>query len=143
MSTPPALPAKIGRYPVTRLLGTGAMGCVYLARDTELEREVAIKTVRLPPGQPSEHEAFLVRFRNEARAVARIRHRGIVAVYDVGDDAELGPYLVFEYIEGSNLKDIVRVKGPLLLDQVLMFAEQVVDVLEVAYSEGYIHRYIK
>ena len=143
MSNPPAPPAKIGRYPVTRLLGTGAMGCVYLARDTELERDVAIKTVRLPPGQRSEHEAFLVRFRNEARAVARIRHRGIVAVYDVGDDAELGPYLVFEYIEGSNLKDIVRAKGPLLPDQVVTLAEQVVDALEAAHREGIIHRDIK
>ena len=143
MSTRKALPDKIGRYPVTRLLGTGAMGCVYLARDTELERDVAIKTVRMPPGSSGEHEAFLVRFRNEARAVARLRHRSIVAVYDVGDDADVGPCLVFEYIEGSNLKDIVRVKGPLAPAQVVALAEQVGEALDAAHREGIIHRDLK
>jgi serine/threonine protein kinase len=143
MSTVPALPEKIGRYPVTRMIGSGAMGCVYLARDTELERDVAIKTVRLPPGSEGEHEAFLVRFRNEARAVARLRHRSIVAVYDVGSDREVGPYLVFEYIEGSNLKDIVRAKGALMPEQVVALAEQIGEALEAAHREGIIHRDIK
>jgi serine/threonine protein kinase len=143
MSSLPAPPEKIGRYPVTRLLGSGAMGSVYLARDTELERDVAIKVVRLPPGDSGEAEAFLVRFRNEARAVARLRHRSIVAVYDVGNDAELGPYLVFEYIEGSNLKDILRAKGPLLPEQVVTLAEQVGDALDAAHAERIIHRDIK
>jgi predicted Ser/Thr protein kinase len=143
-STPPAkTPEKIGRYPVARLLGSGAMGSVYLARDTELERDVAIKTVRLPPGHSAEHEAFLVRFRNEARAVARLRHRGIVAVYDVGTDGELGPFMVFEYVEGSNLKDILRAKGPFLPEQVVALAEQVGDALDAAHREGIIHRDIK
>ena len=143
MSLPPALPEKIGRYPVTRLLGSGAMGWVYLARDTELARDVAIKVVRLPPGSSGEHEAFLVRFRNEARAVARLRHRSIVAVYDVGNDPAVGPYLVFEYIDGSNLKDIVRAKGPLLPEQVVALAEQVGDALDAAHHERIIHRDIK
>jgi len=143
MSSLPAPPEKIGRYPVTRLLGSGAMGSVYLARDTELERDVAIKVVRLPPGGSTEAEAFLVRFRNEARAVARLRHRSIVAVYDVGNDADVGPYLVFEYIEGSNLKDILRAKGPLLPEQVVLLAEQVGDALDAAHAERIIHRDIK
>lgn len=143
MSTLSAMPEKIGRYPVKRVLGSGAMGCVYLARDTELERDVAIKTVRLPPGSPGEHEAFLVRFRNEARAVARLRHRSIVAVYDVGSDPQVGPYLVFEYIEGANLKEILRAKGPLLPEQVVALAEQVGEALDAAHREGIIHRDIK
>ena len=143
MSTLSAPPEKIGRYPVSRLLGSGAMGAVYLARDTELERDVAIKVVRLPPGGSGEHEAFLVRFRNEARAVARLRHRSIVAVYDVGNDPLVGPYLVFEYIEGSNLKDILRAKGPLLPEQVVALAEQVGDALDAAHKERIIHRDIK
>ena len=84
-----------------------------------------------------------MRFRNEARAVARMRHRGIVAVYDVGNDREVGPYLVFEYIEGSNLKEIVRAKGPLMPEQVIALAEQVGDALEAAHREGIIHRDIK
>jgi serine/threonine protein kinase len=143
MSSLPAPPEKIGRYPVTRLLGSGAMGSVYLARDTELERDVAIKVVRLPPGASHEAEAFLVRFRNEARAVGRLRHRSIVAVYDVGNDPDVGPYLVFEYIEGSNLKDILRAKGPLLPEQVVVLAEQVGDALDAAHHERIIHRDIK
>jgi len=143
MSSLPAPPEKIGRYPVTRLLGSGAMGSVYLARDTELERDVAIKVVRLPPGASGEAEAFLVRFRNEARAVGRLRHRSIVAVYDVGNDPDVGPYLVFEYIEGSNLKDILRAKGPLLPEQVVVLAEQIGDALDAAHHERIIHRDIK
>src|SRR5262249_21316455 len=132
---------KIGRYPVARLLGSGAMGAVYLARDSELERDVAIKTVCMPSG--AERDAFLGRFRNEARAVARLHHRGIVAVYDVGTDAQLGPFVVFEYVEGSNLKDILRSKGPLLPAQVIALAEQVGDALDAAHREGIIHRDIK
>src|SRR5688572_21505885 len=100
-----SLPEKIGRYPVERLLGRGAMGSVFLAKDQELGRDVAIKTVRLP-SHADEAENFLVRFRNEARAVGRLRHRSIIAVYDVGNDPVHGPYLVFEYVEGANLKDV-------------------------------------
>lgn len=143
MSIPPALPANIGRYPVTRILGSGAMGNVYLARDSELERDVAIKTVRLPPGASAETDAFIVRFRNEARAVARLRHRSIVAVYDVGSDPVVGPYLVFEYVEGENLKEIVRAKGPLMPEQVVALAEQVGGALSAAHRAGIIHRDIK
>jgi serine/threonine protein kinase len=142
MNTSTNTPEKIGRYPVLRLLGKGAMGCVYLARDTELDRDVAIKTVRLPQGLP-EQESFLVRFRNEARAVGRLRHRSIVSVYDVGNDAESGPYLVFEYIEGANLKEILRAKGPLPPRDVVALAEQVGDALDAAHREGIIHRDIK
>ncbi|MFT3923446.1 MAG: serine/threonine-protein kinase [Myxococcales bacterium] len=140
-SSPP-LPEKIGRYPVKRLLGSGAMGSVVLARDTELDRDVAIKTVR-NAGSPDEQAAFLVRFRNEARAVGRLRHRSIVAVYDVGVDAEAGPFLVFEYVEGSNLKDILKNRGPLPPEQVLALGEQVGAALDVAHREGIIHRDIK
>src|SRR5690349_12936187 len=142
MTTRDATPAKIGRYPVLRLLGKGAMGCVYLARDTDLERDVAIKTVRLPV-LVAEQAAFLVRFRNEARAVGRLRHRSIVSVYDVGDDPESGPYLVFEYIEGATLKEILRTRGPLSPEQTVALAEQVGDALDAAHRAKIIHRDIK
>ena len=142
MTTLTTTPAKIGRYPVLRVLGKGAMGCVYLARDIELERDVAIKTVRMPQGI-AEQESFLVRFRNEARAVGRLRHRSIVSVYDVGNDPDSGPFLVFEYIEGANLKDILRSKGPLTPQYVVALAEQVGGALDAAHAEGIIHRDIK
>src|SRR5689334_14989361 len=118
MNVDSKLPESIGRYPVERLLGRGAMGSVYLARDMELDRDVAIKTVRMPVA-PEDAESFLVRFRNEARAVGRLRHRSIVAVYDVGNDRALGPYLVFEYVEGSTLKEMLREKGALAPEQVI------------------------
>ncbi len=136
------LPDQIGRYPVERLLGRGAMGSVYLARDMELDRDVAIKTVRMPSAA-EDAESFLVRFRNEARAVGRLRHRSIVAVYDVGNDRSVGPYLVFEYVEGATLKEMLRERGAMAPEQVIALAEQVGGALDAAHREGIIHRDIK
>jgi serine/threonine protein kinase len=138
----PPLPPKIGRYPVKRLLGSGAMGSVYLARDEQLDREVAIKVVR-NAGSPQEQAAYLERFRNEARAVGRLRHRSIVAVYDVGEDSAAGPFLVFEYIEGTTLKELLRARGAMSAEQVLALSDQVGAALDVAHREGIIHRDIK
>ncbi len=118
------------------------MGSVVLARDTELDRDVAIKVVR-NAGSPEEQAAFLVRFRNEAKAVGRLRHRSVVAVHDVGVDPDVGPFLVFEYVDGANLKDLLRSRGALSPEQVLMLADQVGAALEVAHREGIIHRDIK
>ncbi len=140
---PPAIPQKIGRYPVVRLLGRGAMGSVYLARDTELDRDVAIKTVRNIGTTEEERSSFLIRFRNEAKAVGRLKHPSIVAVYDVGTDESEGPYLVFEFVEGATLKDILRDKGPLAPADVVSMSEQLGDALELAHREGIIHRDIK
>jgi serine/threonine-protein kinase len=136
-------PSKIGRYPVVRLIGRGAMGSVYLARDTELERDVAIKTVRNLGTTAEERESFLERFRNEARAVGRLRHPSIVSVYDVGTDDQEGPYLVFEYVEGATLKELLRAKGSLEPVELLSMAEQLADALTLAHREGIIHRDIK
>jgi len=138
-----AQPEKIGRYPVVRLIGRGAMGSVYLARDTELDRDVAIKTVRISGGTSEEQESFFTRFRNEARAVGRLKHPSIVAIYDVGTDDAVGPYLVFEYVEGPTLKQLLRAKGPLDPNGLVTLAEQVGDALEIAHREGIIHRDIK
>jgi serine/threonine-protein kinase len=141
--SPSIHPSKIGRYPVVRLIGRGAMGSVYLARDTELDRDVAIKTVRNLGTTVEERESFLVRFRNEAKAVGRLRHPSIVAVYDVGTDEQEGPYLVFEYVEGATLKELLRAKGPLEPSELLSIAEQMADALTLAHREGIIHRDIK
>ncbi len=138
-----AHPEKIGRYPVVRLIGRGAMGSVYLARDTELDRDVAIKTVRNAGNTAEEQASFFVRFRNEARAVGRLKHPSIVAIYDVGTDAVAGPYLVFEYVEGSTLQQLLQAKGPLDAAGIIALADQVGDALEMAHSERIIHRDIK
>src|SRR5690606_1154660 len=81
-------PAKIGRYQIERELGQGAMGQVYLARDLDLDREVALKTIKARDLSPEKREAFLERFKNEARAAAKLHHPNIVQVYDVGEDPE-------------------------------------------------------
>ncbi|MEM9188172.1 MAG: protein kinase, partial [Myxococcota bacterium] len=98
-----AVPKTIGRYAVDRLLGAGAMGFVYLARDEELDRPVAVKTIRDLGLAPEAMQTFFERFRNEARAAAKLHHPAIVQVYDVGQDDAVGPYLVFEYVPGSTL----------------------------------------
>lgn len=137
------IPKKIGRYTVDRLLGSGAMGFVFLGRDPELDRAVAIKTVRDLNMDEDSLALFLERFRNEARAAAKLHHPNIVQVYDVGDDEELGPYLVFEYVAGSTLKQILRSRGALDPLGVVRLAEEVGDALTLAHEAEIIHRDIK
>jgi len=139
----PDIPTRIGRYEVDRLLGTGAMGLVYLGRDPELDRPVAIKTVRDLDLEPEAKATFLDRFRNEARAAARLHHPSIVQVYDVGEDDKLGPFLVFEYVPGSSLKQVLRSQGPLPPARLLALAGQVAEAIDTAHAAGIIHRDIK
>lgn len=138
-----SIPKQIGRYDVDRLLGAGAMGLVYLGRDPELDRPVAVKTVRNLDLDPEAKATFLERFRNEARAAARLHHPSIVQVYDVGEDDRVGPFLVFEYVPGSSLKQVLRRDGPLDPERLLRLASQVADALDVAHAAGIIHRDIK
>jgi serine/threonine-protein kinase len=137
------IPKKIGRYVVDRLLGSGAMGFVFLGRDPELDRAVAIKTVRDLNMDQESLSLFLERFRNEARAAARLHHPNIVQVYDVGEDDELGPFLVFEYVAGSTLKQILRSRGALDALGVVRLAEEIGEALTLAHEEEIIHRDIK
>jgi serine/threonine-protein kinase len=137
------IPKRIGRYEIDRLLGSGAMGFVYLGKDPELDRAVAIKTVRDLKIDPDALATFLERFRNEARAAARMHHPNIVQVYDVGEEPGIGPYLVFEYVAGSTLKQILKNRGPLPPPAVIRLAEEVADALSVAHEAGIIHRDIK
>ncbi|MEO0323125.1 MAG: serine/threonine-protein kinase [Myxococcota bacterium] len=136
-------PKSIGRYEVDRLLGAGAMGNVYLGRDPDLDRAVAIKTVRNLEMDPEALATFLERFRNEARAAAKLHHPNIVQVYDVGESPELGPYLVFEYVAGSTLKQILRSRGALAPAGVVRLALEIGEALAVAHAQGIIHRDLK
>lgn len=137
------IPETIGRYKIERLLGQGAMGSVYLGRDSTLDRAVAVKTVRNLDLEEKRRKMFLERFRNEARAAARLSHPAIVAVYDVGEDEGVGPYLVFEYIAGSSLKQILRSRGPLAPDAVVTLGRQIAAALDTAHEAGVIHRDVK
>ncbi|MEZ4336743.1 MAG: serine/threonine-protein kinase [Sandaracinaceae bacterium] len=137
------IPKKIGRYTVERLLGQGAMGSVYLGRDLQLDRAVAIKTVRHLDLEEARLRTFIERFRNEARAAARLSHPSIVAVYDVGEDDGVGPYLVFEYVPGSSLKQILRGRGPLAPEDAVRLARQIANAIDTAHQAGVIHRDVK
>jgi len=138
-----SVPKQIGRYTVERLLGRGAMGNVYLGRDPELDRAVAIKTLRDLGLGPDAMQTFLERFRNEARAAARLHHPSIVQVYDVGEDEGTGPFLVFEYVPGATLKHFLRSRGPLPPKDVVRTAQDVAEALDLAHAEEIIHRDIK
>ena len=112
--------SKLGPYEILSAIGAGGMGEVWKARDTRLDRVVAIKT---------SHAKFSERFEREARAVAALNHPHICTLYDVGPD-----YLVMEYVEGS------EIKGPLPLDQALKYAIQLASALEAAHRKGITHR---
>ena len=138
-----ALPTRIGRYRIERLLGSGSMGNVYLGHDDDLDREVAVKTLRDLALDAETRELFVSRFQNEARAAARLHHPNIVQIFDVGDDPEVGPYLVFEYVRGHTLKDELKRTGPLSRARLLEVGQQVADALSTAHAAGVIHRDLK
>lgn len=136
-------PASIGRYEIERVLGRGAMGRVLLAHDPVLGRSVAVKLLRddlvIPPEQRS---ALIDRMRQEARASARVSHPNMVALFDMGDDPELGLYLVFEYAEGLTLKERL-LRGPLGATTAATVARELGDALSTAHAKGVLHRDIK
>jgi serine/threonine protein kinase len=135
--------APIGRYQPLRLLGRGAMGRVLLAHDPVVDRHVAIKLLRddlvIPPEQK---DALIDRMRQEARASARVSHPNIVGLYDLGEDPELGLYLVFEYAEGHTLEQRIA-KGPLGPEAGAKLARELGDALTTAHAAGVLHRDIK
>jgi serine/threonine-protein kinase len=137
------LPERIGRYRIERLIGSGSMGNVYLGHDSDLDRPVAVKTLRDLALDAEMREVFLRRFQNEARAAARLQHPNIVQIFDVGEDPKLGPYLVFEYVKGHTLKQVLKKEGPLSRERLLDLAQCIADALATAHLAGVIHRDIK
>ncbi|MDQ5820634.1 MAG: protein kinase, partial [Actinomycetota bacterium] len=127
------------RYELQELVGTGGMSSVYKARDRLLERLVALKI--LHPHHSSD-EDFVERFRREARSVAQLSHPNIVTVIDRGDD-DGRQFIVFEYVEGENLKEVVSREGPLPLRRALELALQIGRGLAFAHSQGLVHRDVK
>lgn len=126
------------RYEHLRLLGQGGMGLVYLARDTLLNRHVAIK--RLADGMVGD-SLLVKRFLTEAQAVAALNHPNVVQVYDYGSDQD-GPFLVMEYLPGGSLADRCRF-APLQVEEAISITCQLCDALTEAHDRGIIHRDIK
>ena len=127
------------RYQIIKSIGEGGMANVYLAYDTILDRDVAVKVLR---GDLSNDEKFVRRFQREALNASSLSHPNIVEVYDVGDDN--GQYfIVMEYIEGKNLKDLIKKRGKLTVSEVVDIMSQISDGLSVAHDSYIIHRDIK
>jgi serine/threonine-protein kinase len=128
-----------GRYELQELLGTGGMSSVYRAHDTLLERGVALKILH---EHHHEDEEYLERFRREARAVAQLSHPNIVTVIDRGEE-QGREFIVFELIEGENLKELVERGGPLPVRRVLELGVQIGHALAFAHAQGLVHRDVK
>jgi eukaryotic-like serine/threonine-protein kinase len=127
------------RYELEELVGTGGMSTVFRAYDLQLDRRVAIKILH---SHYAEDPEYLERFRREARAVARLSHPNIVTVIDRGDD-DGRQYIVFEYVEGENLKELVLHEGRLPVRRALELALAIADGLSFAHQRGLVHRDVK
>jgi serine/threonine protein kinase len=131
------LPKVFGRYRIVRPLGRGGMGGVYLARDRDLDREVALKVPRFPPDDAGAEE----RFAREAKAAATIDHPNVCRVYDVGRIDGL-PYITMAYIEGPSLADVLS-DGPMPPRRAAEIARDVARALAEAHRRGIVHRDLK
>jgi len=129
---------EIAGYEFLALLGRGGMGMVYKARQTKLDRLVALKIL---PQETSGDSTFAERFTREARALARLNHSNIVAVYDFGQAGNLS-YFVMEFVDGVNLRQLMRA-GPIAPRETLQVMSQICDALQYAHDEGIVHRDIK
>lgn len=127
------------RYQIIKSIGEGGMANVYLAYDTILDRNVAVKVLR---GDLASDEKFVRRFQREALSASSLSHPNIVEVYDVGEDNGQY-YIVMEYIEGKQLKDVLRKRGKLTITEVVDIMQQIADGLSVAHDSYIIHRDIK
>jgi len=136
-------PAYIGKYRISGVLGRGAMGVVYKGFDPHIQRAVAIKTIlkSLLDGDQGSTMA-VARFRNEAQAVGRIAHPGVVAIHEFGEDDE-SAYIVMEFIEGSTLQQVLTATPVLGLPELLHMMDQLLDALDHAHRQGVWHRDIK
>ncbi len=137
------LPSTIGRYEILEILGRGAMGVVYRAKDPLIGRIVAIKVIS-PAKELNEEQRkkYLERFFQEARAAGRLKHPGIVAVYDVGEEGGI-PFMALEFLEGITLTDLIRSKGHMPAKEAVSIVRQVADALGCAHGQEVVHRDIK
>ena len=132
---------QLGRYEVLGELGQGAMGVVYKARDPLIDRVVAIKTINLGLAM-DEKEEYEGRFYQEAKAAGRLNHPNIVTIYDVGKSGDVA-YIAMEFLEGRELRDILKEGTLLPVEQVLNIVAQVALGLAYAHEHDIIHRDVK
>lgn len=130
---------KVGTFEIKEEIGRGAMGVVYLARDTKLERSVAIKSM---PAELQTHPTARMRFKSEAKLLASLNHPNIAVIHDIIEQEDDSGYLVLEYIPGQTLAERIADK-PVKLEEALSIGRQIAEALQGAYEQGVIHRDVK
>jgi serine/threonine-protein kinase len=136
-------PDRIGKYVISEVLGKGSMGTVYKGFDPHIHRPVAIKTIHKELlGDAEAVDSIAARFRNEAKAVGRIAHPGVVAIYEFGED-EKSAYIAMEFVQGRSLDDVLAATPMLPQAQVLFIMDQLLDALGHAHAHGVWHRDVK
>lgn len=133
---------KLGRYDILRVLGKGAMGVVYEGRDPNLDRPVAIKTIRVQGMSAEAASEYETRFRTEARSAARLHHPNIVSVFDSGQDGDQA-YLVMEYIQGQDLKHHLECGARFSVRSSIAMVHDLLMALDHAHRQNVVHRDIK
>ena len=132
------IPSRIGNFEVLSQISSGGMGSVYLGRDPELGRQVAIKVIR----EEVRDQEVLDRFFREARAAAALRHPNIITVYASGQH-DHQPYMAMEFVDGESLAEIIRARRTLPLSDKISYLEQICAGLHFAHRAGIVHRDIK
>ena len=135
-------PERLGKYEIRGALGKGAMGIVYRGFDPQIERDVAIKTIRKDLVEPELAAQYMARFRNEAKAAGRLHHPNIVGVYEYGEDAAV-TFIAMEYVEGTGLREYLNRRRSFDFAQLVALMSQLLDALEFAHAHGVVHRDIK
>lgn len=133
---------KLGRYDIVRVLGKGAMGVVYEGRDPNLDRQVAIKTIRVQSLSAEAASEYEVRFRTEARSAARLHHPNIVSVFDSGQDGDTA-YLVMEFIQGEDLKHHLENGARFSVRSSIVMVHDLLMALDHAHRQNVVHRDVK
>src|SRR2546426_7130083 len=129
---------KLGRYEIRAKIGEGGMGEVYLAKDTKLDRKVALKIL---PAEVASHHDRMRRFVQEAKAVSALNHPNILTIHEI-DESDTGHFIATEFIDGETLRERMR-KGPLNVSEALDIATQIASALAAAHAASIIHRDIK
>jgi len=133
---------KLGKYEIQSILGQGAMGIVYKGFDPNIERTVAIKTIRKDAITAKEMAPLLARFKREAQAAGRLTHPGIVTVYEYGEEEDTA-YIAMEFVCGRELKDFLDNNERFPLNTVFNIISQLLDALAYSHAQGVVHRDIK
>jgi len=134
---------KIGKYKIVEILGKGAMGVVYKARDPDIDREVAIKAIRFDMvSEGTEKDEIVERFMREARSAGKLSHANIITIYDVVREGDL-TYIVMQYVEGESLQKIIASKKKFSAAEIVERMVPLCDALDYAHQHGIVHRDIK